>query len=300
MESRNCQLKGKCFICLRAEDTIKNCKVEKPCFHCAQVKNHHRSLCPRTVGKEIPQQSSSTPLSYGKKVIMQTATIVVSNKVIHIPTIKTRILMDTGSQRANVPEEIVQQLQLSPSARENYAMFTYVSSKPKQISTPLVVFNLKLNKGRSLTITASVIPKISGEILRSPLDNASIKKLKGYKLADTPPLQDESSEIGILIGNDHYGEILMSKKIEIDKGLYLLGSTRVKTMMDPVWTNQHKENPNYTMTVFTLITSRVKNQINNNLTMETALPSYTPMEDWCLEAIGITDNPRQSDDEKAV
>ena len=34
--------------------------------------------------------------------------------------------------------------------------------------------------------------------------------------------------------------------------------------------------------------------------METALPSYTPMEDWCLEAIGITDNPRQSDDEKAV
>ena len=151
--------------------------------------------------------------------------------------------MDTGSQRANVTEEIVQQLQLSPSARENYAMFTYVSSKPKQISTPLVVFNLKLNNGRSLTITASLIPKISGEILRSPLDNASIKKLKGYKLADTPPLQDESSEIGILIGNDHYGEILMSEKIEIDKGLYLLESTRVKTMMDPVWTNQHKGKP---------------------------------------------------------
>ena len=128
-------------------------------------------------------------------------------------------------------------MQLNPSARETYVVFTFGSSKPKQISTPLVAFDLKLNNGRNLTITASVVPKISGEILRSPLDNASIKTLKGCKLADTPPLQDESSEIGILMGSDHYGEILMSGKVEIDKGLYLLES---KTWMDPVWTNQHK------------------------------------------------------------
>ena len=49
--------------------------------------------------------------------------------------------------------------------------------------------------------------------MRSPLEKASIKKLKGYKLADTPPPQDEISEIGILIGNDHYGEILMAGKV---------------------------------------------------------------------------------------
>lgn len=148
--------------------------------------------------------------------------------------------MDTGSQLTYVTEEIVKQLQLNPSARETYVVFTFGSSKPKQISTPLVAlhfFDLKLNNGSNLTITASVVPKISGEILRSPLDNASIKTLKGCKLADTPPLQDESSEIGILMGSDHYGEILMSGKVEIDKGLYLLES---KTWMDPVWTNQHK------------------------------------------------------------
>ena len=46
--------------------------------------------------------------------------------------------------------------------------------------------------------------------MRSPLDNASIKEFKGYKLADQPSLQDESSEIDILIGNDHYGQIVMS------------------------------------------------------------------------------------------
>ena len=145
--------------------------------------------------------------------------------------------MNTGSQLTYVTEEIVKQLQLNPSARETYVVFTFGSSKPKQISTSLVAFYLKLNNGSNLTITASVVPKISGEILRSPLDNASIKTLKGCKLADTPPLQDESSDIGILMGSDHYGEILMSGKVEIDKGLYLLES---KTWMDPVWTNQHK------------------------------------------------------------
>ena len=55
------------------------------------------------------------------------------------------------------------------------------------------------------------------------------------------------------------------------------------------------------MTVFAQRTSRIQNQINNNLTMKTALSSNPPIEDfWCLETIGITDNPRQSDGERAV
>ena len=49
-------------------------------------------------------------------------------------------------------------------------------------------------------------------------------KLEEYKLADIPPLQDESSEIGFLILNDHYEEILMSRKLEIDKSLYVFES----------------------------------------------------------------------------
>ena len=97
--------------------------------------------------------------------------------------------------------------------------------------------------------------------------------MKGWKLADIRPLPDESSEIGILMGSNHYGEILMSGKQE----------------------------SNYAMTNFTRTTSRIQNQINDNLTMEAALSSDPPNEDfWRLETIGITDNPRQLDDERAV
>ena len=148
IESQQGQLKGKCFICLRNGHTIKDCKVEKPCFHCGQVKNQHCSSCPKKFRKEIRQQSSSTLLSYRENFMMQTATVVVSNKDIQIPAIKTRILMNTESQWMPVTEEIVKQLQLSPSTRVSYAVFTFGPSKPKQISTPLVAFDLKLNYRR--------------------------------------------------------------------------------------------------------------------------------------------------------
>ena len=104
-------------------------------------------------------------LSYGEKVIRLRATVGISINETQIPIKKTRILMDTGSQRTYVTEEIIKQLQLNPSVRETYAVLTFGSSKPKQISTPLVTFDLKLNNERNLTITASVVPKISGEIL---------------------------------------------------------------------------------------------------------------------------------------
>ena len=55
------------------------------------------------------------------------------------------------------------------------------------------------------------------------------------------------------------------------------------------------------MTVFTRTTIRIYNQLNDNRTMETALSFDPPIEDfWRLEIIGITDNSRQSDDERTV
>ena len=73
---------------------------------------------------------------------MQTNNVEVSNNENRMLTIKARILMDTGSKWTYVTEEIIKQLKLNPSARESYAVFTFGSSKPKEISTPLVTFDL--------------------------------------------------------------------------------------------------------------------------------------------------------------
>ena len=47
---------------------------------------------------------------------------------------------------------------------------------------------------------------------------------KRLRLADTLPQQTESSTIGILIGSDYYHEVMSSKKVEVQEGLYLIKS----------------------------------------------------------------------------
>ena len=99
------------------------------------------------------------------------------------------------------------------------------------------------------------------------------------------------------ISHYYYVEILMSGKVEMDKGFYLPESKLAWILFKR--TNA-KQEPNYAMTVFTQATSRIQNQINNNLTMETALPSDLLIEDLCrLKTIEISDNLKQSDDKRA-
>ena len=43
-------------------------------------------------------------------------------------------------------------------------------------------------------------------------------------LADSIPRESESSSVELLIGNDYYLDIILSQKIEIQPGLYLLAS----------------------------------------------------------------------------
>lgn len=87
---------------------------------------------------------------------MQTANGKLLKTENQIPTIKAR-MMDKESQQTCVTEETVKQTKLNPSSRESYAVFAFAFSKVKQICTLLFVFDLKLDKGKNLTITASII-----------------------------------------------------------------------------------------------------------------------------------------------
>ena len=72
----------------------------------------------------------------------------------------------------------------------------------------------------------------------------------------------------------------MSGKVKL--GLTLSGRTNTK------------QEKNYATTVFARTTTRIQNQINNNLAMETAFSSDPPIENfWCLETMGITDNLKE-------
>ena len=47
---------------------------------------------------------------------------------------------------------------------------------------------------------------------------------KNLKLADTISTSYEDARVDILVGNDYYLDIISSEKIQLQEGLYLLGS----------------------------------------------------------------------------
>ena len=87
---------------------------------------------------------------------------------------------------------------------------------------------MELKDGSVLKITANVIPSITGSMQRRPFNTSCLQNWKylwkDKALADTLPTELETSTIDLLIGNDYYLDLILPQKVEIQPGLYMLGS----------------------------------------------------------------------------
>ena len=204
---------------------MAKCKVEKPCYLCKEKESHHRSLWLRLFREKRPPSKSvftantapslvgncnegQSMLAAGEQVIMQTALIKAKDPGQSKSEI-TRVLMDIGSQRTYITEEIVKKLKLTTDGNVKLTVFTFEASKPKEITTPIVTVLLKSKKGNTISIKASVVPEIWGNVQRAPIkiDN-QFEIVRKYELADTLPKHTKSSSTGILIGKDYYNDIM--------------------------------------------------------------------------------------------
>ena len=95
----------------------------------------------------------------------------------------------------------------------------------KTLQTRIAHLKISLQDGLSMNITANVVPKITGQIHRAPLNiDKANSWWKELPLADTFPLETETSTVHLLIGNDYYLNSILPDKIAVLKGLYLLRS----------------------------------------------------------------------------
>ena len=80
----------------------------------------------------------------------------------------------------------------------------------------------------NIYIDANVIPSITGAIQRWRMDSSCLKNWeylwKHNALADTLPIEKESSTVDLLIGNDYYLGIVLPQEVEVKPGLYMLDS----------------------------------------------------------------------------
>ena len=148
-------------------------------------------------------------IAIGEKVIMQTALMTIKG---NDSTFTTRALFNTGSTRSYVTEEVANSLKLKPIEEETFSIYAFGDTKPKQKTVPIVELKIQTRFGKSIKIKATATKQISGPLQRTPLQLNNQRMLKQqYDLADTLPSQIETYTLGILIGNDHYYDIILDK-----------------------------------------------------------------------------------------
>ena len=224
------------------EDRTYSQRLQKGnvCVHCGEVNDHHRSLCTKKftsnvssahLTKEIDELSEKSAcadegalVSSGEMVLMQTAKTEIKSPN-RSKCEQGRILLNSGSKRTYVTEKLADRLQLTRESEEEINLVTFGSDKPKTVQTKLCI---RLNNDQYLEISANIVPVISESVQRKVLnffDSQNIDHLvKSLDMADTIPTETESSKIELLIGIDYYLDIILSQKIEIQPGLYLLAS----------------------------------------------------------------------------
>ncbi|VDI73293.1 Hypothetical predicted protein [Mytilus galloprovincialis] len=330
VEDRKRQLKGCCFKCLRYGHKSIDCKKGKLCVHCGEKNSHHRSLCPKKFKMKmtsvhlseenshssieelrrqeefsVNMESNEDPtenmlVSSSEMVLMQTAkTDVVNPK--NKEKVETRILFDSGSQRTYISQSLASKLKLKGDKEEELKLVTFGSEKPKIVKTSSTNLSIKLNNGKNFNLVANIVPVISGCVHRKSLDASTMEHLKHFvkevELADELPFQNESSSIELLIGNDYYLDLILSNKVEIQPGLYLLASK-----LGWIVTGRTRETYEEKSETGLLILSNTSSfEISDIENPDQSIVAQAGICDlWNLESIGIIENMETSSDKKAM
>ncbi|XP_028518889.1 uncharacterized protein LOC110251976 [Exaiptasia diaphana] len=248
VEERKAKIKGRCYNCLSNKHMLRECQMEKACYYCKKKKNHHRSLCPTTFSskghKEViaiasedthfttnsdaqaPVNTECATLAPENSVVMQTATATVTNPCEESTQETAQILLDSGSYRSYITTDLAMKLKLQLGKKEKIRLVTFGQTQSQVINTPTTNLDLPLKDGTTLHLTVNVVPKITGEVHRHPISSQALNShlLKDIELADKLPLERQTSNIDLLIGNDYYLDIIEPMRVQLQPGLYLLAS----------------------------------------------------------------------------
>ena len=246
--------------------------------------------------KESVYESENVLVSSSEIVLMQTAKCEVKNPLKPISD-TVRILLDSGSQRTYVTERLAEQLQLKKEKEEEIKLVTFGSESAKTIKTTQTKLNIKLKNGTYLEVSANIVPVISGSVQRKAMKSSENFEhlVSSLELADDVPKMFESSSIDVLIGNDYYLDIIMSQRIEVQPGLYLLSSKLGWILTGR--SGDHEPSP----TESNMLILTYGNDVTETsafTTMDYVPPQKPDLEDfWKVESIGIIDNSKTSTDE---
>ena len=233
---------------------------------------------------------------------MQTAKADVQNPVSDLRQ-NARILLDSGSQRTYITESLAERLNLKLGDKDEFMLVTFGSEKPKRTESRNTKLDIVLKDGSILTIRAHVVPQIAESIQRHPVNLKSLDNWdclwNEFSLADDIPTERETSSVELLIGNDYYLDIMLPQKVEVQSGLYMLGSKLGWILSGRIF--EIVENSTESSMLIMTHGKGIDNETTFLTCLDKSLPMKPNLEDfWKLESIGISDSPVESDNDVAL
>ena len=126
---------------------------------------------------------------------------------------EANILFDEGAQRSFITAQLAQELQLQTTRTEDVTLSSFGKKNPTHQRLEMARMFIVTDHGQRIPLNVLVVPKIA-----TPLQNryrehiSKVPHLRGLKLAH-PVTSNESFEISLLIGADHYWDIVEDRII---------------------------------------------------------------------------------------
>ena len=171
---------GRCFVCLRKDHISRNCPSNSKCHKCNG--KHHESICQSnlnavpptylapTVSSPVPEQqgltvqpSTNSVVCYSNSstpVLLQTAKAIVYNPQRPECKVKARIILDSGSQRTYLTDNLKNILQLPVLERKQVSIKTFGSTDERVEFVEAALLGIELKGGPNLSLSAFPVPLI--------------------------------------------------------------------------------------------------------------------------------------------
>ena len=234
---------GRCFLCLFQGHKVSQCTSKRRCRKCNR--KHHQSICepPNPTGngtdsneQENTENTTTSVVRTRTKVLLQTAKAQAYTMKGELITV--RLLLDSGSQRSYITNHLIQRLQLKPTRRERLNLNTFGNEQFNKRECRVVKVELRTLEG-DVVIEALGFPSIC-----SPLPVAvevdQYPHLQGLELADRNDCDSDcstSKAIDILIGSDHYWEVVTGNAVREGNGPVAVSSKFGWILSGPVHAN---------------------------------------------------------------
>ena len=226
-----------CYNCLE-HHKVSSCNSKHRCHNCQRKR--HTSLCtngqqnvnppeqPTNDAQQTPGQSSTTtnknstettslsmtlPSPKNSVCLLKTAVATITNGE---KRTRANLLFDEGSQRSFITQDLANTLALQPSHKEDITVSSFGAQCQLNRQLAVAVVNLLTLSGQIIPLTVLVVPHIATPIQNTV--NSNVTRLPHLqKLTLAHPLTAGSEfEISLLVGADHYWDIIGDKIIRGD------------------------------------------------------------------------------------